>query len=83
MVKRGGKVVNKEKGFDKKIVIAIAVALVLGLLLMTTDVMRSIGYNKEKESRMLKEQVLEDLSSVEEKVKDVKRIVGLSSDSEV
>ena len=67
-----------KEDYERTLIVAITIALVLGLLLMATDIKRSVGYNEKKESQELKKQLLEDLESVEEKLEDVKEIIGIS-----
>ncbi len=72
--------IKKAKANPEKImVIGIIVVLVVGLGLIALDVGRTVGYDKERESKVLKEQILINLDAAEKKLEEVSKMIDASS----
>ena len=77
---KGGIAIKKAKANpEKMMVIGIVVVLILGLGLIALDVGRTVGYNEEREVKVLKEQALMNLEAAEKKLEEVSKLIDASS----
>jgi len=63
------------------IVIAVVVLLVLGFVLIFTGMKTSLGGGKERQSEEIKQDILQNLETVEKNLKDVSELLGQNSNS--